>query len=278
MAEARTALDETPPPVGFAFPVRDVDVSTERQRRRLACCRIDADIWENAADPTFFAFYTIMAQRWTGRSINGNVHMSQVYRLNAGLPLDTPMTMSGEVRRIDPHPRGNVVYADFAFKAPDGSTPLLANRSSLNPGVGDPEAPRRTMTPVPMERMAPIHEMQMEPDLVASFSDEGSNLIHSDPETAKKFGFRAPIAGGLMGSHIMLGGLILEASAGPVTQLDAEISFLRPMFWDDRLRLFATPRGDAGPRHLALVGDDDKIRCRGSVDRIAFGRSALKRP
>lgn len=271
MAEARTARSETPPPVGFVFPDRDVEVTAERQRRKLACCLVDADLWGDCADPTFFAFYTIMAQRWTGRSINGNVHMSQVYRLNAGLPLDTPLTMSGAVSGIDPHPRGAVVYADFTFTAADGATPLIANRSSLNPGEGDPDAPRQTMTPVPKDRMSQIHEMTMRPDLVAGFSDEAENLIHSDPKTAQDFGFRAPIAGGLMGSHIMLGALAAEAGRGPITGLEAKINFLRPMFWDERLRVFATPRDDAGPRELALIGDDDKPRCRASVDAIAFG-------
>lgn len=270
MAEVRTSFEETPPPVGFVFPPRDVDVTEERQRRKLACCGIDADVWGDCADPSFFAFYTIMAQRWTGRSINGNVHMSQVYRLKSGLPLGAPLTMTGAVRRIDPHPRGEVVYADFSFRAADGSVPLEANRSSLNPGEGDPDAPRREIAPDPIDSMVQIHETTLTPDGVASFSDEAENLIHSDPATAEKFGFRAPIAGGLMASHIILGALAGEAGRRPVTSLEAEMFFLRPMFWDERLRLMATSAGAGGARRLALIGDDGKPRCRMIVDAIGF--------
>lgn len=271
MADAATAKSEPPPPVGFPFPARDVEVTAERQRRKLACCGIDADVWGNVADPSFFAFYTIMAQRWTGRSINGNVHMSQVYRLNAGLPLDAPLTMTGKVTRIDPHPRGDVVFAEFAFETAGGGVPLEADRSSLNPGEGDPNAARSALPPVDLNRMRQIHETALEPERVAAFSDEAANLIHSDPATAERFGFRAPIAGGLMASHIMLGALAIEAGGKPITSLAAEIQFLRPMFWDERLRLMATEANGREPRQLALIGDDDKPRCRGAVASIGFG-------
>lgn len=271
MTKATDATSEAPPPVGFVFPEREVEVTPERQQRKLICCGVDPDSWGDTADPSFFAFFTIMAQRWTGRSINGNVHMTQVYRLGAPLPLGQPLAMTGEVVKIDPHPRGEVVAADFTFRAQDGSAPLKASRSSLNPGDGDPNAPRISRPPPDLGIMREISVTELVPDNVASFSDEAENLIHSDPATAERFGFRAPIAGGLMASHIMLGALIAEAGAGPLAALEAEIAFLRPMFWDDRLRVFATPQGGEGARRLALVGDDDKPRCTAVIDRIAFG-------
>lgn len=271
MSEVSSARSEPPPPVGFVFPEREVEVTQDRQRRKLECCGVDPDLWGATADPSFFAFFTIMAQRWTGRSINGNVHMTQIYRLSAPLQLDRPLAMTGEVTKVDPHPRGEIVYADFAFTGSDGATPLKASRSSLNPGDGDPNARRPSREPPVLSAMQEIGVTDLEPERVAAFSDEAENLIHSDPATAEKFGFRAPIAGGLMASHIILGGLTAEAGKGPIKGLDAEIMFLRPMFWDERLRLFATELNDAGPRRLALVGDDDKPRCAAVVDRIVFG-------
>lgn len=270
MAPAETAHSERPPPVGFVYDDYPVEVSADWQRQKLACCDVDPDIWGDYADPSFFAMFTTMAQVWSGRSINGNVHMSQVYRMKAGLPVGETLNMCGSVTRIDPHPRGEVVYADFGFRTGDGALLMEADRSSLNPGVGDPNAPRRSLPPIDLGAMTVIHEMTMEPEKVAAFSGEAANLIHSDPETAQRFGFRAPIAGGLMASHIMLGALGAEAGGKPVTSLEGEIRFLRPMFWDDRLRLFATAAGDAA-RELALVGDDDKPRCRASIAAIGFG-------
>ena len=265
MSDASTALAEPPPPVGFVFPETEVEVTLERQRRKLECCGVDPDLWGATADPSFLAFFTIMAQRWTGRSINGNVHMTQVYRLSAPLQLGRPLAMTGEVTRIEPHPRGEIVYADFAFRDTDGATPLKASRSSLNPGEGDADARRPSREPPELSAMQEIGATQLEPERVATFSDEAENLIHSDPATAEKFGFRAPIAGGLMASHIMLGGLTAEAGKGPINGLDAEIAFLRPMFWDDSFRI----RGEglaSGPGSIALVRPDGKVACSAVID------------
>jgi hypothetical protein len=264
-------LSQTPPPVGFRFDDRQVVVERARQVRKLECCGVNPAIWGSAADPSFFAFYTIMAQRWTGRSINGNVHMSQKYILNAALPLDVPLWMKGEVVKIDPHPRGERVWADFTFTDNDGIVRLRANRSSLNPGKTNADAPRISVPSLDLANMELVNETILEPDKVAAFSDEAENLIHSDPVTAKKFGFRAPIAGGLMASHIMLGGLVAEADQGGISELEGEIFFLRPMFWDERLRFIATPANTGGPRLMTLIGDDDKPRCRATISHIRFG-------
>lgn len=266
-----TPLNDPPPPVDFVFEPRVLEITRERQRHKLALCGIDPDVWGDAGDPTFLGVYAIMAQVWSGRSINGNVHMSQVFRLNKALPLDQPITMAGEVSRIEPHPRGQRVFADFAFALNDGTVPLRASRSSLNPGPGAPNAQRVSTPDDPLAGMSQISEMQLVPENVASFSDEANNLIHSDPATAQHFGFRAPIAGGLMASHIMLGALINEAGrrAG-ISGLDMEISFLRPMFWDERLRIMGTPVGAPGPRRLAVVGDDGKPKNLHIVNSIAF--------
>jgi hypothetical protein len=214
-----------------------------------------------------------MAQRWTGRSINGNVHMSQAYFLSSAIPQGLPINMAGEVTKIDPHPRGQRVWADFKFSLENGTVPLRASRSSLNPGEPHLNAPRVSTPSLNISSMYLVNETILEPEKVAAFSDEAENLIHSDPDTAKRFGFKAPIAGGLMASHIMLGGLVDEAGQGGIVELQGEISFHRPMFWDERLRFVASPKDAAGPRSMALIGDDDKPRCRASITHVKFEES-----
>lgn len=262
-----------PPPVGFRFPGREVVVESGYQARKLECCGVDPAIWGKCTDPSFFAFYTIMAQRWTGRSINGNVHMSQAYFLSSAIPQGRPINMAGEVTKIDPHPRGQRVWADFKFSLENGTVPLRASRSSLNPGEPHLDAPRVSTPSLNISSMYLVNETILEPEKVAAFSDEAENLIHSDPDTAKRFGFKAPIAGGLMASHIMLGGLVDEAGQGGIVELQGEISFHRPMFWDERLRFVASPKDAAGPRSMALIGDDDKPRCRASITHVKFEES-----
>ncbi|MDC0360864.1 hypothetical protein OAN80_03695, partial [Alphaproteobacteria bacterium] len=157
---------------GFVFPPRVVDISRDRQNRKLTLCGVDPTIWGDAGDPTFMGVFAIMAQRWSGRSINGNVHMTQIFRLNNPLPLDQPITMAGEVSRVEPHPRGSQVFTDFAFALNDGSVPLRASRSSLNPGPGDSSGRRVAMPTDPLAGMTQISEVQLIPENVANFSDE----------------------------------------------------------------------------------------------------------
>ena len=64
---ASSAVSEPPPPPGFVFPPRVVDISRERQNRKLALCGVDPTIWGDAGDPTFLGLFAIMAQRWSGR-------------------------------------------------------------------------------------------------------------------------------------------------------------------------------------------------------------------
>jgi hypothetical protein len=266
------AVSEPAPPSGFVFPPRVLEISRERQNHKLSLCGAEPAIWGDAGDPTFLGMYAIMAQRWSGRSINGNAHMTQIYRLNSPVPLNQSITMAGEVSRVDPHPRGAQVFADFGFALNDGSVPLRASRSSLNPGPGDSSG-RRVATPSdPLAGMSQINEVQLIPENVASFLDEAENLIHSDPAIAERFGFPAPIAGGLMASHIMLGAVIDEAGcAGPVTGLEMDIRCLHPLYWDKRVRVLSTSKDAPGPRCLVVVAVDGKPKNLHTINAIHFG-------
>ncbi len=266
------AVSEPPLSSGFVFPPRVLEISRERQNHKLSLCGLDTRIWGDAGDPTFLGMYAIMAQRRSGRSINGNLQMTQIYRLNSPIPLNQPISMAGEVPRIEPHPRGAQVFTDFGFALNDGSVPLRASRSSLNPGPCDPAGCRVAMPSDPLAGMSQINEVQLIPENVASLSDEAEHLIHSDPATTERFGFRAPIAGGLMASHIMLGAVIDETSrVGPVTGLEMDIRFLRPQFLHERVRVLAMPKDAPGPRRLAVVCVDGKPKNLHTIKAVRFG-------
>ena len=95
------------------------------------------------------------------------------------------------------------------------------------------------------------------------------NRIHDDPEIARQFGFRAPIAAGIMGSHIMMEALVRDGG-GPPQQLAMEVRFRRPMFWDELL----TVTGERTNGHLsrvALMKPEGKPACFGLVDSVSYG-------
>ena len=108
----------------------------------------------------------------------------------------------------------------------------------------------------------------MTPEGVGTFSDETINRIHDDPEIARQFGYRAPIAAGIMGSHIMMEALVNDGGAPP-QQLDMMMRFRRPMFWDDLLSI-AADRADGHLSRMALMKPEGKVACSASVTSVSY--------
>ena len=100
---------------------------------------------------------------------------------------------------------------------------------------------------------------------MANYSRDGRNRIHSDPEIAKKFGFRTPIAGGLMGVHYYLEAI---ARGGQPDQLDLEIWFKRPMFWDETLSVLQRLESDR-VTHLRIENKAQKAASLARLNPVA---------
>ena len=249
-----SAVSEPPPPPGFVFPPRVIEIPRERQNHKLSLCGVDPAFWGDTGYPTFLGMSAIMVQRCSGLSINANVHTTQIYRMNSRVSLDQSITTASDVSRVEPRPRGEQVFADFGYALNDGSVPLRASRSSLNPGPGDPSG-RLAAKPIDLlDGMSQISEVQLIAENVASYSDKAANLIHSGPATAQRCGFHAPIAGGLIVSHIMLDAVIDEAGCvRPVTGLEMDIRFLRTMDWSERLGVLATCKDAQGLGTLQVL-------------------------
>ena len=94
------------------------------------------------------------------------------------------------------------------------------------------------------------------PEEVARYSNDGRNKIHSDPEIARQFGFRAPIAAGLIALHYYLEAVARRCASGT---LDIEIWLKRPMFWDETLTL----------RHKTVTGQLTGMRIENKVGKVA---------
>lgn len=183
--------------VGFAYKNIELAIAAALHAEKLACCRIDPGLYRGFVDPTHFAAEAILAAVKSGLSINGNVHWSERFVMTARIPLGQPLTMSGEIAMIEPHPRGSHMRSVFAYTLPDGSVPLRTERTSLRLDPGRPRpAAGKVPAPPDLSAFETVAEFSFEPDLVARYSAEGNNRIHFDPDVAKEFGFRAPPDGG----------------------------------------------------------------------------------
>lgn len=260
---------------GMAFPEWDCTLTAEEQARKLVCCGIDPAVYGDRADITHYALAGILTAKRAGVSINGSVHMMQRFILAEPIVLGGTLTVRGRVTSIEPNPRGRVVLSEFEFVRPDGSVPLRTERGSLvlDADAAHAHTPRAKRKPASAADLAAgmesIGRKQLAPEKVAAYSDEADNRIHSDPATAREFGFRAPIAAGLMAIRFMMEAL---SRPGPPARLDATVRFRRPMFWDEALDIRAR-REPADPGRiaaLAVVKEDGRVANDCVVEDIAY--------
>ncbi len=220
---------------GFAFKTVEFTVSRSFQEEKLRAAGIDAARYGDRADPTFLGHGALQAMSASGISILGQVHMTQRFRLHRAVRLDEPLTVAGTVTRVETVPRGRRVWCRFSYRDGAGREVCETERSGLRPDPARKRRPGGGAAAPPEEcGFEEVAAHRLTPEGVAAYSDDTLNAIHNDPEVAAQFGFRAPIAAGLMGIHYYVAAL---SEAGIPERLDLALRFLRPMFWDDRLSL-----------------------------------------
>lgn len=220
---------------GFAFETVEFAVERAFQEAKLRAAGIDAGRYGDRADPTFLGHGALKAMHESGISILGQVHMTQRFRLRGPVRLDEPLTVAGEVTRIDAVPRGRQVWCRFSYRDREGREVCRTERSGLRPDPARKRGPGGGgSVRADEDGFGTVAEHRLTPEGVAAYSDDTLNAIHNDPEVAARYGFRAPLAAGLMGIHYYVAAL---SGDGMPERLDLAIRFLRPMFWDDRLSL-----------------------------------------
>ncbi|MDP6830025.1 MAG: MaoC/PaaZ C-terminal domain-containing protein [Alphaproteobacteria bacterium] len=237
--------DPYPLPVGYEYKPQRFTVEHIQQENRLADCGIDPTVHGDRVDLTFLGFPILDAMMAPGVPLTGQVHVYQRFIQKAPLMLGQQLHMTGRISAIEPVAKGEVVRWSFEVTDDDGRVLVIVDRAGLRslPNAAARGGATDFLAP-PSEDRAGFTELwqrPLTPERVANYSRDGRNRIHSDPEIAKKFGFRAPIAGGLMGVHYYLEAI---AHQGQPDRLDLEIWFKRPMFWDETLTVLRRKEGD----------------------------------
>jgi acyl dehydratase len=220
---------------GRRFAPATVRVETETQARCLRAVGLEPASFGGNAAPTLLGNEAYRALRAAGVSIDGWIETDVHFEQAEPAQLDEPLELSFHVAEGAPHPRGWRLRLAFAFARP-GAAPLL--RFSMGAIQAEPRATparaqRREEDPrAGLQRDAAL---QLTPERVLDFSGYVGNEIHLDPAFARRQGFRAPVAQGLMTTALLTGAL---QAARPYRRLDARVRYLRPVFWDDALELW----------------------------------------
>ena len=223
------------PQPGFRYLPDVISVSGDHQREKLEACGIDPALFGDEVDPSFFIGLAIQAGIRSGISAEGNVNMLQTLVQYRPARLEEPLRIHGVITAVTPVPRGRAIDTDVWFADAAGTRVIRARRRSLEPDAGAPPDAGAGARPAPViEDVGQVRQLsgcQLTPERVRAYSMEG-NSIHYDPVAAGRAGFRAPIIGGGMGVHYLTAEIWRRR---PPVNLDVEICFRRPIFWDDEI-------------------------------------------
>lgn len=274
-------------PSGFEYPPRSVAHSAAYQTERLTAADVDPALYGDQYEAGLFGLDCFDSMVASGLDIDGYVFFSQVYRQLRPSKVGEPLTVTGSVRDLHKVRKGHSVTELYRLTDGEGRvcietelTGLLAHPPGQTPqDTGDaPPMPRREE--LPTDGWTLLREKQVTPDKVRIFSQDVGNEIHFDEEFARRHGFRAPLAQGIMSAVWLLSVL---ADERPPTAFDVEVRYLRPVFWDSRASLWVRRSADGALEMAQSRNEEGKVtadmRVKSlSYDPVSYGPAPSQAP
>jgi acyl dehydratase len=255
LEEARGFKLET----GFQFPEKRVEIDPAEQNRLHGWCDIGPDVFGDVGDPALIGRLpvvmlsnTIVAQRpgW------GQVHVVQRIQQRRAIGLGESLRLTGEIKKLIQHPRGELATTVWRYWDELGQTPfeVVAEGLLLDPNpVSRDSEPKQNVEPESRE-FERVLSKQCTPQATVGYCDGTNNLIHSDVEVARQLGFRAPIIAGTQTMSFLLEPLY---QAEPPGKLSLTIRFRRPVFWDDVVDI-EVAKNDIHIEHVRAMNSANK--------------------
>ncbi|CAH1658187.1 MaoC-like domain-containing protein [Hyphomicrobiales bacterium] len=251
---------------GATFAERELRHDAAYQEPRLRAAGIRPERYGAISEAGLFGLDCFDSMNLAGLDIDGYVFLAQSYRQIAPVALGQAVRISGHVRHRETMLRG--VLVDEIYRFTDGGgrvlietelTGLLADPLGATEPTGCPDAPalpRRSE--LAREGWEFLTEKRVTPDDVRVFSQDVGNEIHFDTDFAARYGFRAPLAQGIMSAVWLLSALADEAGAPPAT-FHAELRYLRPVFWDAAASLWVRRAPNGTVSAVESRNEDGKV-------------------
>lgn len=253
MSESGTAAAQTVRSlaVGQMIALHEALAGADRQSRYHEGAQVPQGLFGDLADISVLANDCILATGHLREDGVVPVHVGQRMVQRAPIPLGTRLVVHANLASRRPIRAGTLATFAMNFIAPDESVPLRAEITSLvsdgaamraaagGDGAKPAPAASRPDEPDPSE-FALVAEKRLTPDRVAAYSHEFPDYwVHFRPDVARSIGFPKPVAQGLMSLTWMMEALAAREVPGAI---DVEVSFRRPIFWDDAIEV--RRRGD----------------------------------
>ncbi|MCZ6665377.1 MAG: MaoC/PaaZ C-terminal domain-containing protein [Gammaproteobacteria bacterium] len=245
---------------GFEFPIENITITRDEQRRLHGWCDIEPEVFGELADPTFVARRPVLLNTATMRQSRprwGKVHT--VHRITQRRPirLDETLVMSGRINSLEPHPKGIVIKSTWTYRDARGEIPFIVEPDLLmiDPGIEPLSRSARSEHDVETGKYEFLARKQCTPESTLGYCEGSENPIHLDPEYARGFGFRAPIIAGMQTVNFLLEPVYRRQ---PPDTLALHIRFLRPVFWDDALVIEGRRDDSGGLQAVRALNEDGK--------------------
>ena len=249
---------------GTRWPTMLTHVDGERQERYHQNLAVDGALFGTLADVSILAQDVSRVIAKAGFPNNGRILLSQRIFQTGYVCLDEELYVEAEVGPDSDGPRGRYLTCHVGFRRTNQAVALRLVTQYLLPFAEAPNLPRTTITPSdPAQGMEVVGRLELTPANVAEFAQEAGNLIHSDPEYAHARGFRAPIAQGLMQLTAMHSAVVKQAMPW---EMDLHTRFVRPVFWDSELVLYADP----GRRLYRCVDQHGKMTAEATLNHLTI--------
>ena len=234
---AAAPIQDIKPIKGFRYRERVMIVEPAEEARLLGHCGIDVALFGGNIDPAAFISLAIQEGVRNGISANGGVNMVQGIVQHLPLRLGEKIVVTGEILDVEEAARGRVTTSETWFANIKGERAITAFRRSLKTDPtkeADPNLRGAGKRPDPVVENAmalpEIGSHVLTPEDVRGYGLRTTNYIHTEPEAARRAGYRAPIIGGGHGVRYMTAAIWRKYN--PRT-IDLDIYFRRPLFWDD---------------------------------------------
>lgn len=204
----------------------------------------------------------------------GSAHVSDKLHLKRPLKTGEQLTISLGVGVDSAHPKGKLTATPVQVTDASGAVVLDIDRVGLELQPMDPSkagagSSQKAPPADPKVGKSFVSATQFTPDMVAGYCYYVTNRIHNEVETAQAFGYKLPIWAGTQGMHLTMKHLY---SFGMPQTMTAEFSFIRPVFWTDRLELWVSSdlQAKKGVGEYVLLNPEGKVTMSMVVEAVTF--------
>ena len=229
------------PKAGFEFSRGGVVVSDSEQNEKLTAIGLDASIFADVVDPTFFIDCAIHAVAETGVFGEETLHLHSRIRAYRTIQLGEELIAKGRLEAVAPAPGGRQVTAQVSFQDANGEQAITVSLTSLTsstdrlPQDAGEDLPSVVTDVAKLER---FDQYWLTTDAIVTY-------LGADKDKTGRAGNKAVSFSGGMGVHFLLSAIW---GAGR-RELDIDVHFRRPIFSDQEFQV-----GEYGDE-LAMISD-----------------------